>query len=150
MRSVLSLIAGLSLVLSACGGGGGGSGGPSSQGQSGGAAASYTVELSYQRNQTISKELVGLTLTGIEDSRCRVGQTCVTAGDIVLTVNVSLPGVVPESRDVKLSSADKQGVKVREYTLSLVRVDPTPVPQNVDLKSYVVTVQLDKPASGGN
>lgn len=152
MRHLLSLVTGSLLMLSACGGSSAGDGmnggnGPHTQGQSGG-AASYTVELSYQHSQTISKEMVGLTLTAIEDSRCRVGQTCVTAGDIRLGISVSLPGVAPERRELQLSSADKQGVQVREYTLSLVRVDPTPAPQNVALSRYLVTVQLDKPASG--
>lgn len=149
MRGVLLAFMG-ALLLPGCGGGGGApTVGTSSQGQSTGAAASYTVELPYQKAQLVSQERVGLTLTALNDSRCRAGAQCVWAGEVQLSVSVSLPGVVPESVDVTLSSSSKQAVKVREYALSLVRVDPTPVPQNAALSSYVVTVQLDKPAPGG-
>lgn len=86
--------------------------------------------------QGVTVEFVGVT----EDSRCPQGVTCVRAGNVVLTVRLTVPGKQPQELSLSTATKERMTKTVDGVTVTLVKVDPVKTIQEIDPAKYVITL----------
>jgi hypothetical protein len=100
--------------------------------------------LTLQSPQIVKHQNIELRLISVEDSRCATGVTCIWAGQMEVTIEVSNEDA--EQKEVKLlRKREPEIVNVFGYTLSLLDVAPHPKKGKTILFSdQVVSLKITK------
>ena len=88
-------------------------------------------------HQTITFEDLGLTFTGIEDSRCPLDVTCIWEGNALVTLK-------NYEREFTLKTDRTNATNVGPYEINLVDVYPYPTTMKGIYEEYIITLSISK------
>ena len=94
--------------------------------------------------QDIKHQSVTLRLIAVEDSRCATGVTCIWAGQLVVTLEVSNESA--EKTEVKLTRK-RESTIANAFGYNLLLLDVSPHPKKgkvIQLDDQIVTLELSK------
>lgn len=99
-------------------------------------------EISISAGETLTYQNLNIRVTSVEDSRCPIGEQCIWAGQMVVTLEVS--GETGKKEEVKLiRKREPEMVSTFGYSLFLLDVQPHPKKgQVIQLSEQVVKVKI--------